>query len=158
MTWECVPFFTYVVETSLEVRPKTILTFSQVWWYWFACNPGATVAGMKTSAVSFCQQPRLHLKTILKKQQQKPGRRIKGWGLGTPNEYLEVFFLSPTLHFLKKIYLLYVCVGEFQILVPQFRCGGQRKKIDVFYSQTRQRPVLSTERFPEQLGFHRVTL
>lgn len=35
-------------------------------------------------------------------------------------------------------------MGEFQILVPQFRCGGQRKKIDVFYSQTRQRPVLST--------------
>lgn len=71
LTWELVPFSPgpgSVVETSLEVRPKTILTFSRAWWYWLACNSGATEAGMKTSAVSFVNSQGCISKPFSKKQ------------------------------------------------------------------------------------------
>lgn len=129
MIWEFIPFSLgpgYVVETSLEMRPKTILTFSRVWWYWLACNPRTTEAGMKTSAVSFVNNQGCISKPFSKNNNKNQGGQSRGGrGLETPNEYLEVFFLSPILKFFKILFIVCVYVGEFQILVPQLRCGGQ---------------------------------
>lgn len=35
------------------------------------------------------------------------------------------FFKSPILKFFKILFIVCVHVGEFQILAPQLRCGGQ---------------------------------